>query len=398
MKRQIKLPKPYVKTLDGYIIKKFLGTYVFAIVLILAIIVMFDINEKLDSFMKAPVKATIFEYYLNYIPYMANQFSPLFTFIAVIFFTSKMAENSEIIAILSSGVSFRRLLLPYMASALVIASFTFVLDSYVIPPANVKRINYQNKYVKNKAIDYGVNIQLQVTPGEIAYMSRFENSSKTAYNFSLETFKDKKLVSRMVATTAVYDTLYRWSMKNYMIRNFRGMREEIKKGATLDTIIPIEPRDFLIAENDHEKMTTPELKAYIDRQKMRGVANIKSFEIEYERRFAMTGAAFILTLIGMSLSSRKVKSGMGINIGISKASLRQGVSCRSGAVLRVGRCAEDKDGAVGSSVVWLRMDMACCRLRQSFDGNQHTECRHPIEDGRAAPTVVYRRVGACLLP
>ena len=190
MKRQIKLPKPYVKTLDGYIIKKFLGTYVFAIVLILAIIVMFDINEKLDSFMKAPVKATIFEYYLNYIPYMANQFSPLFTFIAVIFFTSKMAENSEIIAILSSGVSFRRLLLPYMASALVIASFTFVLDSYVIPPANVKRINYQNKYVKNKAIDYGVNIQLQVTPGEIAYMSRFENSSKTAYNFSLETFKD----------------------------------------------------------------------------------------------------------------------------------------------------------------------------------------------------------------
>ena len=170
MKRQIKLPKPYVKTLDGYIIKKFLGTYVFAIVLILAIIVMFDINEKLDSFMKAPVKATIFEYYLNYIPYMANQFSPLFTFIAVIFFTSKMAENSEIIAILSSGVSFRRLLLPYMASALVIASFTFVLDSYVIPPANVKRINYQNKYVKNKAIDYGVNIQLQVTPGEIAYM------------------------------------------------------------------------------------------------------------------------------------------------------------------------------------------------------------------------------------
>ena len=314
MKRQIKLPKPYVKTLDGYIIKKFLGTYVFAIVLILAIIVMFDINEKLDSFMKAPVKATIFEYYLNYIPYMANQFSPLFTFIAVIFFTSKMAENSEIIAILSSGVSFRRLLLPYMASALVIASFTFVLDSYVIPPANVKRINYQNKYVKNKAIDYGVNIQLQVTPGEIAYMSRFENSSKTAYNFSLETFKDKKLVSRMVATTAVYDTLYRWSMKNYMIRNFRGMREEIKKGATLDTIIPIEPRDFLIAENDHEKMTSPELKAYIDRQKMRGVANIKSFEIEYERRFAMTGAAFILTLIGMSLSSRK--SGMGINIGI----------------------------------------------------------------------------------
>lgn len=305
-----------VKTLDKYIIKKFLGTYIFAILLILAIIVMFDVNEKLDNFMKAPLSATIFDYYLNFLPYMANQFSPLFTFIAVIFFTSKLADNSEIIAILSSGVSFRRLLIPYMVSAAFIAAFTFVLDAYVIPPANVKRINYQNQYVKNKGVDYGVNIQLQVAPGEIAYMSRFDNRMKSAYNFSLERFDDKVLKSRLTATSAVYDTLYRWMVRNYMIRDFNGMKEEITTGSRLDTIIPIEPRDFLIAQNDHEKMTTPELKAYIERQKARGVANIKSFEIEYERRFAMTAAAFILTLIGMSLSSRKVKGGMGINIGI----------------------------------------------------------------------------------
>ena len=305
-----------VKTLDIYIIKKFLGTYIFAILLILAIIVMFDVNEKLDNFMKAPLSATIFDYYLNFLPYMANQFSPLFTFIAVIFFTSKLADNSEIIAILSSGVSFRRLLIPYMVSAAFIAAFTFVLDAYVIPPANVKRINYQNQYVKNKGVDYGVNIQLQVAPGEIAYMSRFDNRMKSAYNFSLERFEDKVLKSRLTATSAVYDTLYRWTVRNYMIRDFNGMKEEITTGSRLDTIIPIEPRDFLIAQNDHEKMTTPELKEYIERQKARGVANIKSFEIEYERRFAMTAAAFILTLIGMSLSSRKVKGGMGINIGI----------------------------------------------------------------------------------
>lgn len=305
-----------VKTLDKYIIKKFLGTYIFAILLILAIIVMFDVNEKLDNFMKAPLSATIFDYYLNFLPYMANQFSPLFTFIAVIFFTSKLADNSEIIAILSSGVSFRRLLIPYMVSAAFIAAFTFVLDAYVIPPANVKRINYQNQYVKNKGVDYGVNIQLQVAPGEIAYMSRFDNRMKSAYNFSLERFEDKVLKSRLTATSAVYDTLYRWTVRNYMIRDFNGMKEEITTGSRLDTIIPIEPRDFLVAQNDHEKMTTPELKEYIERQKARGVANIKSFEIEYERRFAMTAAAFILTLIGMSLSSRKVKGGMGINIGI----------------------------------------------------------------------------------
>lgn len=305
-----------IRTLDVYIIKKFLGTYFFAIVLILAIIVMFDINEKLDNFMKAPLMATIFDYYVNFLPYMANQFSPLFTFIAVIFFTSKMADNSEIIAILSSGVSFRRLLRPYMISACAIAAFTFLLDAYVIPPANVKRINYQNTYVKNKAKDYGVNIQLQVAPGEFAYMARFDNRTKSAYSFSLEQFKGNQLTSRLTANSAVYDTLYRWKLRDYMIRDFQGMKEHITKGVSLDTIIPIEPRDFLISENDHEKMTTPELKQYIDRQKMRGVANIKSFEIEYERRFAMAGAAFILTLIGMSLSSRKVKSGMGINIGI----------------------------------------------------------------------------------
>lgn len=310
------LPDIRIKTLDRYIIKKFLGTYVFAIILILAIIVMFDINEKLDNFMKAPLSATIFSYYMNFLPYMANQFSPLFTFIAVIFFTSKLADNSEIIAILSSGVSFNRLLVPYMISALAIACFTFTLDAYIIPPANVKRIEYQNKYVKNKSIDYGVNIQLQSAPGQIAYMARYDRLSKSAYNFSLESFKGNTLVSRLTATTATYDTLYRWTVKNYMLRDFKGMREEIKTGAALDTIIPIEPRDFLISANDHEKMTTPELKTYIDRQKQRGVANIKSFEIEYHRRFAMVGAAFILTLIGMSLSSRKVKSGMGINIGI----------------------------------------------------------------------------------
>ncbi len=139
------------KIIDRYIIKKFLGTYVFAILLLLAIVVMFDVNEKLDSFLKAPLRATIVDYYVNFLPYFANQFSPLFTFIAVIFFTSKLAGNSEIIAMLSAGISFRRLLRPYMFSAAVIAAFTFVLDAYIIPPANIKRINYTDTYVKTGA-------------------------------------------------------------------------------------------------------------------------------------------------------------------------------------------------------------------------------------------------------
>lgn len=308
-----------LKILDRYIIRKFLGTYVFAILLILAITIMFDVNEKLDSFLKAPLKATVFDYFVNFLPYFANQFSPLFTFIAVIFFTSKLADNSEVIAMLSSGMSYRRFMRPYLLSAAVIAAATWVLSAYIIPPANVKRIEYTNTYVKNKRVDYGTNVQLKVGEGEIAYMSRYDALTKTGHKFSLEKFEGKKLVSRLTAQSIKYDTLYDWTVRDYMIRDFRGTRETIRSGVSMDTVIPFEPRDFLIAKNDHETMSTPELQAYIARQKARGFANIKSFEIENHRRYAMCAAAFILTVIGMSLSSRKVKGGMGINIGIGLA-------------------------------------------------------------------------------
>ena len=305
------------KILDKYIIRKFLGTYIFAIILLLAIVVMFDVNEKLDSFIKAPIKATLFDYFLNFLPYFANQFSPLFTFIAVIFFTSKLAGNSEIIAMLSTGMSFKRLMRPYLVSAAIIACGTYLLSAYVIPPANVKRINYTNTYVKNKRVDYGSNIMLMVAPGQIAYMSRYDNLSKTGHRFSLESFdEDKRLVSRLTAQSIRWDTLYSWRVMDYVKRDFRDDREYIEKGRALDTTIAFEPRDFLISSLDHEKMTSGELSEYIRRQKMRGVANIKSFEVEKERRIAMTAAAFILTIIGMTLSVKKVKGGMGLNIGI----------------------------------------------------------------------------------
>lgn len=303
--------------LDRYIIKKFLGTYIFAILLLLAIIVMFDVNEKLDAFGKAPLKATVFDYYVNFLPYFANQFSPLFTFIAVIFFTSKLAGNSEIIAMLSTGMSYRRFMLPYLVSAAIIAAGTYALSAYIIPPANVKRINYTNTYVKNKRVDYGSNIMMMVAPGEIAYMSRYDNMTRTGSKFSLEKFDDKKrLVSRLTANTVKWDTLYNWQVRDYVIRDITDNSEKISKGTSLDTVIPFEPRDFLVSENDWEQLTTPELNDYIARQISRGVGNIQAFEIEKYRRYAMTAAAFILTIIGMSLSSRKVKGGIGLNIGI----------------------------------------------------------------------------------
>ena len=307
-----------LKLLDVFILKKFLGTYFFATILILAVVAMFDLTEKLDAFLSAPLSETIFDYFMSFLPYFANQLAPLFTFIAVIFFTTKLAGNSEIIAILSSGVSFNRFLRPYMIGAGVIALMIFALSNYIIPPTNVKRIDYTNKYVKNKKVTTGLDIQLMARPGEVVYIGRFENNTKTGYRFSLDKFNGKELTSRMTAQTITYDSTrnYHWTVHNYMIRDFDGMKESIRRGERLDTIIPIEPRDFLISVNDQETLTTPQLSEFIEKQKNRGVANIKAFEIEKERRYAVAAAAFILTLIGVSLSAKKTKGGMGINIGI----------------------------------------------------------------------------------
>lgn len=320
--KKLKMDK-WIRRMDWYIIKKFLGTYFFAIALIISIAVVFDVNEWIDNFInnKAPVKAIIFDYYANFIPYFSNLFSPLFVFISVIFFTSKLAENSEIIAMMSTGMSFKRLLRPYMISAAIISIMTYGMGAYVIPKGNVTRLNFEDRYKKKKKQEYVRNVQVEVDSGVIAYMERYENYNKTAYRFSLDKFVDKKLVSHLTARSATYDTanVHKWTLKNYMIREMDGMKETITKGDRLDSIIKMEPQDFLIMKGQQETMTSSELSAYIERQRRRGFANIKEFEIEYHKRIAMSFASFILTIIGVSLSSRKVKGGMGMYLGAGLA-------------------------------------------------------------------------------
>jgi lipopolysaccharide export system permease protein len=310
-----------VKQIDRYIVRQFLGTYLFAIALILAISIVFDINEKIDKFLNpdVPLRAIVVDYYLNFIPYFANLFSPLFTFIAVIFFTSRLAERSEIIALLAGGVSFRRLMVPYLFSAALIALATFLLNAYVIPPANRERIDFQNTYIRNKKVNNASHVQIEAEPGVIAYFDRYDAVAGMGYRFSLEHFQDKKLISRLTANSIKYDTLYRWTIMDYAVRDFDGMHESITHGSRRDTFLSIQPSDFLISVNDCETLTTPQLADYIRRQRRRGIANIQTFEIEYHKRFAGIMASFILTTIGVSLSSRKVKGGMGINIGIGIA-------------------------------------------------------------------------------
>lgn len=312
-----------ISIIDGYIIKKFLGTFIFSILLIISIAVVFDINERLDKFLSndAPLKAIIFDYYMNFIPFYANTFSALFVFISVIFFTSKLADNSEVIAMLSNGMSFNRLMKPYMISAAVIAAATFILGSFVIPPANETRIAFQNKYFRDKSAVSVNQVHVQVGKSDILYLQNYSKRNGWGRNIAIDSFDGKKLKSRVTAETAEYISDFNWKLKNYSIRRFIDEKEVMVSGAELDTVIAVTPADLLVSINDFEIMTTPELHTYINKQKERGLASVgevslTNFEIEYHKRFANIFSAFILTIIGASLSSRKIKGGMGLNIGI----------------------------------------------------------------------------------
>ncbi len=314
-----------IKRIDRYIIRKFIGTYIYSIALIISISIVFDINENLAKFTTnhAPLRAIVFDYYANFVPYFANLFSPLFVFIAVIFFTSKLAGNSEIIAMLACGMSFKRLLRPYMVSAALIAVLNLYLGAYVIPRGTVVRHDFESLYKNNKKNTSASNVQLQVGKGVIAYIAQYDDRHKTGYGFSLDKFENKKLVSHMTASSIQYDTIsdskYHWKAINYKIRTLRGMREHITTGMERDTVVLMEPIDLVFSKGQQETFTSPELLEYISKQKDRGSSNVVQYEVEFHKRIAMCFASFILTIIGASLSSRKRKGGMGLYLGIGMA-------------------------------------------------------------------------------
>lgn len=318
-------PARYLNILDWYIIKKFIGTYFYSIALIISISIVFDINENLAKFTQyhAPLKAIVVDYYMNFVPYFANLFSPLFVFIAVIFFTSKLAGNSEVISMLAAGVSFKRLMRPYMISAAIISVMTFFLGAYVIPKGTIIRQNFETMYKNKKKNTSAENVQLQVGKGVIAYIQHYDNNLKKGYGFCLDKFEDKKLVSHMTASEIQYDTIsdskYHWKARNWRIRQLKGMRETITSGSVKDTTIMMEPTDLVFSKGQQETFTSPQLKDYISKQIDRGSGNVVQYEVEYHKRIATSFASFILTTIGLSLSSRKRKGGMGMYLGIGLA-------------------------------------------------------------------------------
>ncbi len=304
--------------LDRYIIKKFIGTYFFAIGLIILIVIVFDISQKIDDFIEqeAPLNEIIFSYYLNFIPYFVNMFSALFTFIAVIFFTSKMASHTEIIAILSSGVSYKRFTRPYMISALLLALLSFVLINWIIPPANEKRLEFESKYIDSPYINKNRDIHRQIAPDTIIYFSSYNTRHDIGHKFSVERYENGVLKEKLMSDYAKWDTTKnKWRVVNYRIRKIDSMKETITRGTSIDTTLQMHPEDFRQRTKIVQAMNFGELNEFIKDQKMRGVGNIINYEIERQRRFAYPFSTFILSIIGMALSSRKTRGGIGLNIG-----------------------------------------------------------------------------------
>ena len=307
-----------MKLLDWYIIRKFLGTFFLTLALIILIAVIFDASEKMDDFIEkhAPLKAILFDYYLNFIPYFANLFSPLFIFIAVIWFTSRLASNTEIVAMLNSGMSFRRLMLPYFITAAFLAVIAFWLNGWLIPHANKTRLEFEYAYIRNPYVFKERNIHRQISPGTLIYMDSYNARENIGFRFSIEKIKDGKRIFFLNSDRIRWDSVpHKWIIENYYVRKINGMSEEIQRGLRLDTALSFEPKDFRQRISAIDAMDNNMLSSFIEELRQQGNSNIMAYQVEKYRRLAFPFATFILTLIGVSLSSRKVRGGIGIHLG-----------------------------------------------------------------------------------
>ena len=308
-----------MKKFDWYIIKKFLSTFFFTISLILIIVIVFDISEKIDDFLRSNVSVDkiIFDYYLNFIPYFGNLFSPLFIFISVIYFTSKMAGNSEIIAILNSGMSFSRLLRPFIMTAFFLASLSFVLGNFIIPETNKERIDFENKYIKRKQKKRIKNIHMQIQRDQYVYMESYNRSKNIGYKFTLENFENNVLKSKLSANYIEYDTVNNnWKARDYFIRKYGEKNDEIIKGSIIDTVINLSPSDLAKNRSLVETMGMKKLNQYIKQEEIKGTAQIIYHKIEKHKRIANPFSTIILTVIAVAIGSKKIRGGAGIQLSL----------------------------------------------------------------------------------
>ena len=309
-----------MKKIDVYIVKRFLSAFVLSIILLIFIIIAFDVSEKIDDFIEreAPFTAILFQYYFNFIPYFINLFSPLFVFISVVFVASRMAGNTEIIAILTGGVSFKRMLYPFVFTGFLFAILTFFLQNFLIPPANKERLEFERLYIKKSKPMGARNTHMQVAPGQYIYMESFTFETKKGIHFTIESIDFSNGLSKKIsADLAQYDTLTgKWILTGVYERIIKDSVEVLNFYPTMDTTLALLPSDFNMETGNIAVMNFFELNRYIKRQKLRGADNVTFLEVERHRRIAFPFATIILTLIGVSLSSRKTRGGTGLHVGI----------------------------------------------------------------------------------
>jgi lipopolysaccharide export system permease protein len=309
-----------IKKLDWYIIKKFLLTFVVTLSLFIIIIIVFDVSEKLDDFLKkeAPVSEILLNYYLNYVPFFLNLFSPVFIFISVIFFTSKLASRSEIVATLSAGVSYNRFLRPYLMTAFLLAIVSFVLNAYVIPHSDKIRLKFENKYIRNTKEDYTNNVHSQILPNTYFYMEYFGYGDSMGGGVSLEVYDKLKLKSKLYAKRISFNRkLQKWHLEDYLIRDYqKDGSQTITRGRFMDTLIPFNPSDFFRHNDDVQSLDIFELNDFIEKERMKGTENLNYYITDKYRRYSSPFSTFILTVIGVCVSSKKSRGGVGLNLGI----------------------------------------------------------------------------------
>ena len=309
----------YIKLIDWYIIRKYLGTFLFTCAIFTVVIVIFDISEKLDDFLKrsAPMSKIVFEYYAGFIPFYLNFLCPLINFIAVIFFTAKMADQTEIVPILSGGVSFKRFLWPYFVSSFVIFLISLIANLFIIPRTNKLMIGFENVYIKPVSQNSKSDTHMQIDKNTYVYIRNFDNVQKAGYTFILERFKGDELVEKMMADRIAWDSVKRkWRIENYTVREVNGLKEKFTNGTAKDTTLDMRPVDFQVYDNIYSAMSMQELNQRIEKEKIRGTGVMQLLELEKYKRFVYPFSAFILTLMGVSLSSRKVRGGVGLPLGI----------------------------------------------------------------------------------
>ncbi|WP_291401942.1 LptF/LptG family permease [Daejeonella sp.] len=308
-----------MKIIDWYIIKKYLGTFTFTLAIFTVIIVIFDVSEKLDDFIRhqAPISEIIFSYYAGFIPFYLNFLSPLINFIAVIFFTAKMADQTEIVPILSSGVSFKRFLRPYIISSTVIFLVTLIFNIFIIPETNQLKIDFENTFINPKSDNSKMFTHMQIDKDSYVYIENFDNNQKIGYKFILEKFSGDNLKEKLIADKITWDSLKsKWKIENYSIRKIDGLRESMSSGIVKDTTLDMRPKDFEIYDNIYQAMNMRELNDRIKKEEIRGTGVMVDLQLEKYKRFVYPFSAYILTLMGVSLSSRKVRGGIGLPLGI----------------------------------------------------------------------------------